>query len=298
MVAAYRNARKLAARVGVDLVLNTFYSPLPDVELLTAREFQRVSDLAGLAMRLDRQLAFVRAELAAHLAEFRPPRRASGRDEYVVENPSYGLTDAAVLHAMVRHLRPARVVELGSGHSTLVAAAAGLANAVEGQPLRLDVYDPYPVAGLSSVPGVTSLTPLGARDVPLSIFAELTENDVLFVDTTHTVKIGNDVTRIVLDILPVVKPGVVVHFHDIFLPYEYPRHWVEDLGLYWSEQYLLQAFLAFNPHFEIVCAVAALGRERPTELRDVLPPGAVPQDGSAMWIRRVAVPEGTAESII
>jgi Methyltransferase domain len=125
-----------------------------------------------------------------------------------------------------------------------------------------------------------------AQDVPASTFASLAARDVLFVDTTHTVKVGSDVNHIVLDVLPRLAPGVVVHFHDIFLPYEYPRRWLEDFGLYWSEQYLLQAFLALNPDFEVLVAVTALLRERGDAFAALLPDGATRGGGAAFWIRR------------
>ncbi len=101
--------------------------------------------------------------------------------------------------------------------------------------------------------GLPSLERTPAQAVPEAVFTELAAGDILFVDTTHTVKIASDVNRIILRILPLLAPGVVVHFHDICLPYEYPRYLFEDYALYWAEQYLLQAFLSMNPSFEGRC---------------------------------------------
>jgi len=105
------------------------------------------------------------------------------------------------------------------------------------------------------------------------------------VDTTHTVKIGSDVNRIILRILPLLAPGVVVHFHDICLPYEYPRYLLEDYALYWAEQYLLQAFLAMNPSFEVLYTTNALCRDRRADVAraGLAGPG---ESGSSFWIRR------------
>ena len=83
---------------------------------------------------------------------------------------------------------------------------------------------------------------------------------------------GSDVNFVVLDVLPRLAPGVVVHFHDIFLPYEYPRTWLEDYALYWNEQYLLQAFLSLNPDYEVLCAVAALSADHSEDFQAILPP--------------------------
>jgi hypothetical protein len=129
---------------------------------------------------------------------------------------------------------------------------------------------------------------LGATEVMHEAFEALTEGDILFVDTTHTVKTGGDVNRVILDVLPSLRPGVVVHFHDIFLPWEYPRSWVEDARLYWAEQYLLQAFLAFNTEFEVIFPAQAVTRAFParvgqaiTSYRDGISPGA-------FWLRRAS----------
>jgi hypothetical protein len=138
------------------------------------------------------------------------------------------------------------------------------------------------------LPGVTRLHGTAAQDLPLDVFDSLQAGDLLFVDTTHTVKLASDVNHIVLDVLPRLAPGVLVHFHDIFLPYEYPHRWLSDYGLYWAEQYLLQAFLACNRHFEILCAVPALSRERADGFAAAVPQRATTVDGSSFWIRRVA----------
>ncbi len=194
--------------------------------------------------------------------------------------------DAAVLHAIVRGTKPRRIIELGSGHSTLVVAAACLANEREAAPVDYRAYDPYPGVARAGLPGLTGLTSTRAEALPLERFAELGEGDVLVVDTTHTVKIGGDVNHIVLDVLPRLESGVLVHFHDIFLPWEYPRTWAEDFGLYWAEQYLLQAFLSMNEGYEVVCAMYALSRERPEQLRELVPAWHDDSPPGAFWIRR------------
>lgn len=281
VVGAYRSSRRLAERVGIQFLVRSFYTPIPQLRGLSDAPWERQSPLAGIDLGLERQAAFLAGELAPHLAEFRPTVA-----EYDPANGSYPPVDADLLFAMVRRLRPRRIVELGSGHSTLVAALAARANAADGEAPEYRVFDPWPDVASAAIPGVTALEPLTARDVPLERFRALGEGDVLLVDTTHTVKVGGDVNRIVLEILPELAPGVVVHFHDIFLPHEYPRSWIEDLGLIWQEQYLLQAFLAMNPGYEVVLSNHALSRARPELMaRHVRgwSEGAAP---AAFWIRR------------
>jgi hypothetical protein len=286
-IAAYKALRAGFSRVGLQVVLKTFYSPIPEVRELPPGVFDRVSELHGVEWDLDGQLRFVSERLAQPMAEFTRRRGNGDRWQYTPENPSYGLLDATVLYGMIRALNPARVVELGSGHSTLVTAAAGRANAADGHPMRLEAFDPYPGVVSDDLPGLTALHRVAAQDVPMPTFEQLDEGDVLFVDTTHTVRIGSDVNFIVLEVLPRLAPGVVVHIHDIFLPHEYPRRWLEDFGLYWNEQYLVHAFLALNSGYEVVCAVAALRKQRGRELEAVLPPGVAEQEGSAFWLRRL-----------
>ena len=265
----------MLARLGLQVVLKSFYSPIPDLAALPDSTWERRSELAGIDFDLPRQLAFLEGQ-RQYLAELASP----------AENPSYPPADSAVLHAIVRGVRPRRIVELGSGHSTLVAAAAALANEREDAPVDYRAYDPFPKVVGRSLAGLTELVPTRAEDLPLALFEELGENDILLVDTTHTVKTGGDVNHIVLDVLPRLRAGVLVHFHDIFLPWEYPRVWAEDYGLYWAEQYLLQAFLSMNDGFEVVCALYALSREQPNRVRELVPAwreGSVP---GAFWIRR------------
>src|SRR5206468_1730052 len=112
-------------------------------------------------------------------------------------------------------------------------------------------------------------------------------DDVLFVDTTHTVKVGGDVNRVILDVLPTLAPGVHVHIHDIYLPWEYPREFLAERSFYWAEQFLLQAFLAFNDRFEILFGTHALVRRYPDRIRTLIPGTGRGVSPSAFWFRRV-----------
>jgi predicted O-methyltransferase YrrM len=286
-IRGYKALRAAAEKVGFQVVLKTFYSPIPDLAGLPPGWWERVAELPGLDLDLDRQLAWVRERLAGPMAEFDPPAHpVADPFAYTTANPSYSRLDAATLYATVRALKPARIVELGSGHSTLVTAEAVRRNAQDGAPCRFEVYDPYPSVASEALPGLSALRRTGAQELPAALFEALGEGDVLFVDTTHTVKTGSDVNFVVLEVLPRLAPGVVVHVHDIFLPFEYPSGFAESFGLYWTEQYLLQAFLAMNPGYEILLANAALGGLRGAELGAALAPGTAPTGGSAFWIRR------------
>ena len=165
----------------------------------------------------------------------------------------YPPLDAWVLQAMLRHLEPARMIEVGCGLSSLVTARVD--REFFGERMRLTCIDPVIRPSLQGgVQGITEIRQEEIQDTPLDLFAELNAGDVLFIDTSHTVKTGGDVPWIYNRILPTLRPGVVVHLHDVFLPGDYPEQWVLE-GRAWNELYLLQSFLAFNFRFEVLLGV-------------------------------------------
>jgi hypothetical protein len=238
---------------------------------------------------------FIEQELAPHIPEFRPPRTPTDHsNEFYLDNGFYGPVDAELLYAMVRRLRPRRIVELGSGFSTLVMAKACVANAHDEAPCSLRVFNPYPepldfrgnpVVGVSEYQG----TP--AQEVPNEVFASLDENDILFIDTSHIVKLGSDTAAIVLEKVPLLRAGVFVHFHDVFIPWNYPRSWVESFDAFpYAEQYLVHAFLSFNRAFEPVCAAYAVARDYGDRLKRAIPSYGPDVVARAFWIRCVSEP--------
>jgi hypothetical protein len=287
--AGLRTALKRSAEaLGFDLVKRSFYSPIPDWRSLPESTWAQRSPLRGVAFDLDAQMAFLERDLAPYLGEFAPPRTAPGGPvAYHYENGFFTGVDADVLYAMVRHAVPRRVLELGSGFSTLVIGQAAARNAADGRPVRHDVYDPFSRPDLrAAITAVADLHLVSATDVPLAEFAALEAGDVLFVDTTHTVKLASDVNFVILEVLPLLRPGVIVHFHDIFLPYEYPKEWFTDPEVYWAEQYLLQAFLACNDEFEVLLGVAAALRDHPDRVRALIAGVASARHPGSFWMRR------------
>lgn len=277
-----------AHSLGYDLVKKHYYSEVPDLDSLPASIWSSRSELAGVPFDIDAGLRFVERELAEFVGEFSPPATSTGNPrDFYLENSLYEALDAETLYAMVRRFRPRRVLELGSGMSTLVIADALRHDGIiDGR--RHDVYDPYPRDDLGGVlEQLANLYSIPATEVPLERFTTLQAGDILFVDTTHTVKIGGDVNRVILDVLPRLAPGVLVHFHDIFLPGEYPIEFFTELGFSWAEQYLLQAFLAFNQRFEVLFGAAALMRDRPEAITRLVPSAARAVRPSAFWIRRL-----------
>lgn len=279
-------------RIGVHVTPRHFYGPVPDTRELPPALWERGSELVGIDLRVDQQLELVRrlgSRFGAELEEL--PRAPSGRPgEFYLENDLFGWLDATIYHCMLREFRPQRVIEVGSGLSTLLAIRALERNDADGASGAITAIDPYPQRGLlSTLTERADVLMKRVQDVPLSRFEALEANDILFIDSSHVLKIGSDVQFLYLEVIPRLTPGVLVHAHDIFLPSEYPEDWVRHHQRFWNEQYLLQAFLSFNDVFEVVWSGSLLHRDHPEVLDAAFsiydpshrPPGS-------FWFRRSA----------
>jgi predicted O-methyltransferase YrrM len=233
-----------------------FYSPLPafdEIRQEEARIFGPMPrEIPGLDLRETEQLA-----LLEQFARFYPeiPFRndpAPGL-RYHYDNQSYAYSDGIMLHCMLRHLKPKRLIEIGSGYSSCVTLDTN--DRFLGGTLHTTFIEPYPDLLKSLISDAdrarVTIVPKRLQDVKLDLFSSLGAGDVLFVDSTHVSKIDSDVNRLFFDILPALAPGVVIHFHDIFYPFEYPKEFVY-FGRAWNEMYVLRAFLQYNSSFRIL----------------------------------------------
>lgn len=195
--------------------------------------------------------------------------------------------DAWMLQAMLRHFRPVRMIEVGCGWSSLVTARINR-EYLNGS-LHFTCIEPYPPDFLvDGVEGISRLIASPVEELQVDPFLELGSGDVLFIDTSHTAKTGGDVLFLFEEVLPRLAAGVVVHVHDIFLPWDYPPDWVLA-GRAWNEQYLVRAFLASNSEFRILLGVGWLSHHRPDVLTATLPgyPGSYRDGGGSLWIQRM-----------
>ena len=289
---ALRRTFGLWQLLGFHVTPNHFYQPIPDTRRLPEALWTRRSGMVGVDLREPAQLALLDELSAACGSEWAelPDAPTGVRWQFHFGNVFFESVDAEIYWGLVRTRRPRRIVEIGSGSSTYLAAQAALRNAAEGYPCELVAVEPYPNPVLSrGFPGLTRLVTAELQSVPLEEFTALGDGDVLFIDSSHVLRIGSDVQYEFLEILPRLRPGVLVHVHDVFLPDEYPRGWVMDEHRFWNEQYLLQAFLAFNQAFEVVWAGSYLNGRHPDRLAAAIPSY---RDGEttpgSFWMRRVA----------
>ncbi len=248
---------------------NHFYWPVPDITELEMRQWPVYAAPPRCNFRMREQLELAREFASQYVSEIAWTSEPSP-DAYHYHNGYFESCDAEVAYCMVRHWKPRRIIEIGSGYSTRILAEALRANlernGIAGELITIDPSpERLPQNGLGDV--VTVIQDR-VQHLDVELFDSLCADDILFIDSSHVVSVGSDVVREYLQILPRLNPGVLVHFHDIFLPSDYPRAAVLENLWFWSEQYLLQAFLAFNSEFEVLWSASALrqSHERALEL--------------------------------
>lgn len=275
-----------------------YYSPVPDIKDLHKREiWTKVADLTGIDFNVENQLAFL-AEVGAQYGRECdwPLDKTANKYQFFVNNNSFNFGCAASLHTIIRHFRPKRIIEIGSGNSSRVISAAVSENrkSTPDHFLEYTIVDPYPdEAALFGLPNLTHIKKDRVELLDPSFFNQLEENDLLFIDSGHSVKIGGDVNYLILQILPRLAHGVVIHFHDIPLPYEYPEVYYTNpaFRMFWTESYLLQAFLSFNSDFEILLGMAYLMVNHLDVFSNAFPmfdPKIHEASAGSFWIRRKA----------
>ena len=267
-----------------------FYSPFPDLgdyDRRAAGLRDPYREVPGIDLREPEQLDLVDA-VGALVADIAFPEHPdpNGTTRYWFDNPAYAHGDGTVLHGMLRHLRPRRVVEVGSGFSS-----AMILDTVDGwlTGTELTFIEPHPglVRGLLR-PGDeqrVTIHEVAVQDVSPDVFDQLESGDVLFVDSTHVVKAGSDVNHLVFEVLPRLRAGVWVHLHDIFFPFEYPEAWVRE-GRAWHEAYLVRAFLAFNASFDIRWFQDFLWARHRERLERI--PWVAKNPGANLWLEKVS----------
>ncbi len=261
-----------------------FYQPIPDTRKLPESLWERRSELAGIDMNEATQLDLLRNCFPKFRDEYEQFPTAPTEDpaQFYFDNGRFGGTDALATYCMVRHFRPNLIIEVGSGYSSLVSGQAAAKNGNT----PLICIEPFPLDFFAKgFPGLRSLMERRVEDVDLDFFSQLQSGDILFIDSSHTVKIGGDVNYLFLEVLPRLNPGVIVHIHDILFPHDYRRDWVVDELRFWCEQYLLQAFLMFNSQFEVLLCNSYLADRYLEDFKTTFPTSPW-WGGGSFWMRR------------
>lgn len=267
---------------GIDVIPGGFYSSIPSIaEIKQSFEYtedlppylnSKLFDAARFATWLHKLIPFA--------AEFNPPIAGSEQNcrQFFWENSQFSYSDAMSYYTFVRLLRPKRIIEIGAGFSTLVALEA-LASNESGS---ITCIEPYPRDFLQTN-NTIELKTIPAQELqPDFLNANLNDGDVLFIDSTHTVKSGSDCLHLYLRLLPQIKRDIYVHVHDVFLPFGLPQSWLLQRQIFWTEQYLLMAWLLDNPKTELIYGSSFNAMQHP-ELLTELMGNKYPIGGGSVW---------------
>lgn len=266
-----------------------FYSPVFSIEDIKKREIEIWKNLdkegiEGIALGTEQQ-----KKLLSQLSKFYDelPFKSEKQNEirFQLENGYYSYTDGIILYSMIRHFEPKRIIEIGSGYSSMVMLDTNelfFKNQID-----LTFIEPFPERLYSlmkkSDKDLATVIDSDVQLIPLSVFEKLEFGDILFIDSTHVSKTGSDVNYILFEILPILKSGVLIHFHDVFYPFEYPKEWVFR-GINWNEDYILKAFLMYNEKFEIKLFSEYLHRHHPNVFSKMAL--CYNNTGSNLWIEK------------
>lgn len=266
-----------------------FYSPIPSLEEIKKHEAQIFGNvlrhIPGIELDESNQLKLL-DEFCNYYQEmpFKPHKTNGLR--YYFENGAYSYSDAILLYCMIRHLKPKRIIEVGSGFSSCVTLDTN--ELFFGGSISTTFVEPYPARLMSLVKqqDKEKMRTISDRlqEVDIGEFEALEANDILFVDSTHVSKVNSDVNRIFFEILPRLHTGVHIHFHDIIYPFEYPREWIYE-GRAWNEAYLLRTFLQYNHAFRIVLMNTFMERYHESFFRERMPL-CLKNVGGSIWLRK------------
>ena len=271
-----------------------FYYPIPDIEDLLKRDvWQNKSKLGGILFDDNNQVEFLHMITNGYNMEcdFPPLKLNNDPYAYYTENNAFSYGCAATLNCIIRYYKPNRIIEIGSGMSSLIISSAVQKNKEINIETNYTIIDPYPSAIINELPGLTNLVISKVELLDTHLFNALDKHDILFIDSSHSVKIGSDVNYMILDVLPFLRPGGLVHFHDISLPYEYPKTYFvsEAFRPCWTEQYLLQAFLSYNSEYEVLIGLSYVMNDHPEHFNKAFPlydPTVHKLSSGSFWIRR------------
>jgi hypothetical protein len=216
-----------------------------------------------------------------HANDFAKVVSGGGCTPYQLRNDYYTSPDAEVLYSLTRELKPRKIVEIGAGNSTLLFREA---ISDEGIGTELVSIDPHPRRNISRFADRCLEARLESRAASEEVLS-LKSGDFLFIDSSHEIKVGNDVVKLFLEILPALPPGVVIHIHDIFLPYEYPKEWIIQNRWPWNEQYLVQAMLQGSEEYEVFWAGHYHQKTMPDFAKHF--PLWLGKDASSLWLKKI-----------
>lgn len=285
----FESRQEIAEAAGFHVLPRRFDSPVPHLEEVDFAAMTKPRSLPGIDLRINSALELL-TKLKPFAAELDViPYEASSTapfwfsPEFLMSFPDY---DSAVLYSMLRHLKPKRYVEIGCGYSSIISTHAHQRNQQEGATCDIVYADPEPRLPMDKVLTTGRMLRKRVQEIPLDLFTALQAGDILFIDTSHVLKIQSDVEQEILRILPVLAPGVWIHFHDVFTPYDYPEEWVrQPVRLWANEQYAVECLLSGGNRYQIEIPLHYLVRDYRGPIKEFYPRGRA--RGQSIWLRKI-----------
>ena len=285
-----------------------YYSPIPDAENFDSiyrspdgseydwKELERRNNsLAGIDFNERAQLELLKKLGEAYKSRPGFPDFKEPNFRFYFMNHYYSFADATVFYCLVNEIRPRRIVDVAGGNTTTMMLDMN-DFCFHDDPMQITLIEPHPDRIEGYMGGETGLDKIyeKVQDVDPLFFQSLEAGDILFLDTTHVSKMGGEVNYLVFNILPLLKPGVIIHIHEVFYPFEYPTSFYSD-GKAWNEIYLWRAFLMHNTAYEIVLFNSWLSKKHRELLRQYMPdffrkgrPHVnVQNEGSSLWLKKL-----------
>lgn len=279
---------------GFLLVPVHFYQPIPDIKDLERRKiWDKVSGLLGIDFEPKKYLNTIK-ELGSKFAKECdwPNDPTDNPNDFYLNNSCFSYGCASALHCMIREYKPKRIIEIGSGNSSkIIRDAIALNEKNSKKCVEYTIIDPYSKLNKKSFTKNTKIIKEKVEELDPKFFKSLQKNDILFIDSSHVCKIGSDVNFEILEVLPILNKGVIIHFHDVHLPYEYSKIYATNpkFRMFWTEAYLLQAFLSCNRDFEITLPMTYVQTVFDKDFRKAFPSSNKAQNygSGSFWIRKV-----------
>lgn len=277
--------RRALMQVGVFPIMKHYYEPMFDSRALH-HSLEDTRSLPGINWNIPEQLTLLDSFHYGNELEDTPTLKTDDLT-YYLGNANFKAGDAEFLYNLIRLKKPANIFEIGSGNSTLMAIQAIKKNQAEDPTYRCQhlCVEPYEMPWLEKT-GV-SVVRQRVEELDKTLFAQLGDGDLLFIDSSHIIRPQGDVLFEYLDLLPSLNKGVMVHIHDIFSPRDYPSQWVTDEVRLWNEQYLLEAFLSCNQSWKVLAAVNYLHHNHFSKLKEKCPFLSDTNDPGSFYIQKV-----------
>ena len=259
-----------------------YYSPIVDTNTLSEK-WHAPKKLSGIRLKSEEQLELI-DKIKNYIVEFPFSSSPKKEHKYYYDNNFYSYYDAIFLYGLIRLSKPKKIIEIGSGFSSALMLDTNKLHFNNAISLTFIEPNPERLKTLVDVQEITLIQDQ-VQNTPLNLFSSLKKGDILFIDSSHISKTGSDLNFILFEILPTLNSGVLIHFHDIFFPFEYPTDWVIKEKRNWNENYILKAFLMYNQNFEIKLFNTFIFSEHPHIFKEIkFPTNSKNHTFGSIWI--------------